>query len=151
MEDQEEKFLYRFEYYDTEDNDLIVQWLWLEEIQVFDFIKETGAEVRKATKDEENLYNEAYFEGYAKSAISEYDGITFAVQFDGDGNLDMNGKKMFQCCICDRHLDFEENVSSAGGMYLGAIRDDKLWHICYDCARGSAEVDWIEQGWVWDN
>ena len=154
MEESEKRSLYRFEHYESLDDEVYVDWVWLKPDEVVPYVAEEETSFRIATKDEENLYNEAYADGYGIAALIEYeaayDGITFRVDID-DGKLDFTSKKMFQCAVCNRHLDFEENVACAGGMYLGALRDDKLWHICYDCAQGNAEVEWIEQGWVWDD
>lgn len=155
MDDEERRSLYRFQYYEPLDEEFYVEWVWLKDSEVLPYANETAAIFRAATQDEEDLYNEAYADGYSIAALTEYeakyDGITFRVEVDKNGELDFTSKKMFQCAICDRHLDFEDSVASAGGMYLGAIRDEKLWHICYDCAQGRAEVEWIEQGWVWDD
>jgi hypothetical protein len=154
----ENRALYRLEYYEPFDENTYVQWVWLKDDEVEDYLLSCSDTInfRKATEAESELYNEAYADGYSVAALiefeSQYDGITFRVDFDEAGSLtNMQGKKMFQCAVCDRHQDFDENVATAGGMYLGAIRDEKLWHICYDCAQGSAEVEWIEQGWVWDD
>ena len=156
MSEEEKVSLYRCEYFDSDNDEFIVSWMWLKEEEVAPYVDSLSAVFRQATKDEEDLYNEAYADGYSNAALkdfeSKYDGITFRVEFDENGNLiTMNGKKMFQCAVCDRTFDFEEFVASAGGMYLGAIRNENLWHICYDCAQGRAEVEWIEQGWVWDD
>lgn len=154
----ETRALYRVEYYESLDEQFYVNWVWLKEEEIDDYLSgyDNPASMRKATEEESDLYQEAYADGYGIAAMmefeSQYDGITFRVELDGDGKLtNMKGKKMFQCAVCDRHQDFEDNVATAGGMYLGAIRDEKLWHICYDCAQGTAEVEWIEQGWVWDD
>lgn len=156
MSKSENRSLYKCEYYDLESEEFVTNWIWFSDDEVMPYVEKTAAIFRPATKDEENLYYEAYADGYSTAALKEhearYDGITFRVEFDENGNLlTMNGKKMFQCAICDRTLDFEENVASAGGMYLGAVRNDTLWHICFDCAQGRTEVEWIEQGWVWDD
>lgn len=150
--EKEPRSLYRFENYEPLDEQTYVNWIWLTDSEFMEYAEGGNDSHRIATADEAELYNEAYADGYGMAAAlefeSRYDGITFRVELDKE---DFQYTKMFQCAICDRHLDFEENVSSAGSMYLGAIREDKLWHICYDCARGTAEVDWIEQGWVWDD
>ena len=151
----EGRFLYRFEYYEPDDDFTYVDWVWLKLEEINDYKSGLNdVKFRPATKDEADLYDEAYADGYGVAALmefeSQYDGITFRVELDDEGNLDMDGKKMFQCAVCDRHLDFDSEIATAEGMYLGAIRDDKLWHVCYDCAQGSAEVDWIVHGWVWD-
>lgn len=155
--DDSNRILYRTEYYEPFDENVYVQWVWLKDDEVEDYLSgsSSSTKIRKATEAETELYNEAYADGYSVAALmefeSQYDGITFRVELDKDGKLDMSGKKMFQCAVCDRHQDFDENIATAGGMYLGAIRDEKLWHICYDCAQGRAEVEWIEQGWIWDD
>ncbi len=150
-----DRSLYRFHYFEPVTGEFYVDWLWLKDEEVMPYASETPGTFRQATEDEEDLYNEAYADGYSLAAMleyeSKYDGISFRIELDKDGKLDMTGKKMFQCAICDRILDFDDNVACASGMYLGAIRDEKLWHLCYDCAQGTAEVDWIEQGWVWDD
>jgi len=157
MFDDNDRVLYRVEYYEPLDETFYVNWVWLKLEEMDDYLSEFSGspKVRRATEEESDIYQEAYADGYSIAAYMEYqaqyDGITFRVEIGEDGKLNMRSKKMFQCAVCDRHLDFEESVSSAGGMYLGAVRDDKLWHICYDCAQGRAEVEWIEQGWVWDD
>lgn len=155
MSEKEKRSLYRFEYYEPANGEFYIDWLWLEDSEVLPYATDNDAIFRPATKDEEGLYNEAYADGYAASAIAEfsstYDGITYSVEFNNSLESGFSTKKVFQCAICDNHLDFEEKVACAGGMYLGAIRDDKLWHVCHDCAQGNAEIDWIDQGWVWDD
>lgn len=152
------RFLYRVEYYEPLDESFYVNWVWLKNEEIEDYLSgyDESVSIRKATQEESELYQEAYADGYGVAALmefeSQYDGITFRVEFDESGNLtNMQGRKMFQCAVCDRHQDFEEGVATAGGMYLGVVRDEKLWHLCYECAQGRAEVEWIEQGWVWDD
>lgn len=152
-EKKEPRSLYRFENYEPLDDETYVNWIWLTDSEYLEYVDGEVGPHRAATADEAELYNEAYADGYGMAAILEfesgYDGITFRLNL-GE-NKEFDNTKMFQCAVCDRHLDFEDNVANAGGMYLGAIRNEKLWHICYDCARGNAEVEWIEQGWVWDD
>lgn len=154
MSEEERRLLYRFEHYEPLDGEFYVNWIWLKDSDLEEYTQhyEEGS-YRVATADEMELYDEAYADGYGIAAVmefeSQYDGITYRLdRYDGE---DFSTTKMFQCAVCDRHQDFEDNVASAGGMYLGAIRDNKLWHVCYDCAQGRAEVEWIEQGWVWDD
>lgn len=158
MEDKENRSLYRFEYYEPEEMQTYIDWVWLEPHEVTDYKSSIqSVSVRKATRDEEDLYNEAYADGYGVAAIlefqSQYDGITFRVERDENDKLDMfNTTKMFQCAICDRHLDFETEVGTiSAGFFVGAIRDDKLWHVCYDCGSGANEINWLEQGWMMDD
>lgn len=144
-----ERFLYRCERFEPEDNQLYVEWMWLSPEELKDFSRDSNIEnVRRATYEEENLYEEAYADGYGVAAMlefeSQYDGITFRVELGEDGNLDFNGKKMFQCAICDSHKDFETEVATVGDFYIGMVKDDKLWHICYDCALIGVEINEIE-------
>jgi len=141
--DHEGRILYRFEYYEPEDQATYVDWVWLDARELNNYKSEYNTiKVRPATEDETDLYEEAYADGYGIAAMmefeSQYDGVTFRVEMGENGDLDFNGKKMFECAICEKHKDFEEEVGVAGGLYLGEVKDDKLWHVCYDCAQNVA-------------
>lgn len=146
---QEEQILYRFEYFEPEDSATYVDWVWLGPLDLnnyksgYDTVK-----VRPATEDEVDLYEEAYADGYGIAAVmefeSKYDGITFRISLDDKGELDFEGTKMFECAICDKHKDFETEVAMVKSMYLGLVKDDKLWHVCHDCVMLQVEVDDIE-------
>lgn len=130
-----------------------VEWNWLTNYELDSYVaSKPGVVHRQATREEEELYDEAYRDGhdvaFLKSLDESFDGITFRVETLGED--DIKTTKMFQCAVCDQHKDFLTEVATAGAMYLGAVRDEKLWHLCYDCAIGNAEVDWIKHGWVWD-
>lgn len=156
MEDyaKEPVTLYRMEYLD--EGTRIVDWLWLTDFELENYLEEkaqvAGLIYRAATSEEEELYDEAYRDGYEVAAITvvndTYDGVTFRVDSITEEAIETT--KVFQCAVCDKHDDFESGVATAAGMYLGVLKDDKLWHLCYDCAQGNAEVDWISHGWVWD-
>lgn len=129
--------LYRFEYYEPEDDFTYVDWVWLDVAEIADYKSGlSNVNVRPATKEESDLYDEAYADGYGVAALiefdSKYDGVTFRIELTDDGELSTD-KKMFQCAICDEHLDFELRVAAIGEMYLGVIKDDKLWHVCKSC------------------
>lgn len=147
--DNDDRTLFRFEYYEPEDQTNYVEWVWLkeEELKTYRSTYQT-IKVRPATVDETDLYEEAYADGYGVAAMMEfestYDGVTFRVEMGEDGELDMDGKKMFECAICEKHKDFEEEVGVAGGLYLGEVKDDKLWHVCYNCAENVAMLENIE-------
>lgn len=148
MIENDDKTLFRFEYFDEIDQQNYVDWVWLNPGEIADYKSNYQTiKVRPATADEENLYEEAYADGYGIAALmefeSKYDGITFRVELGEDGNLDFDSKKMFQCAMCDKHKDFETEVATANGLYLGEIKDDKLWHICYECAMVQIEVEGI--------
>ena len=145
----EGRSLYRFSYYEPEDDCNYVDWVWLKSEEVLNYRPDSlSLEYRPATKDETELYEEAYADGYGVAAIlefeSSYDGVTFRVEIDEDGELDMNGAKMFQCGICDKHKDFDDEVAMTAGLFLGEVKDDKLWHVCYSCAENAAMIQGIE-------
>lgn len=150
----EDVILYRMEYLDN--GVRIVDWLWLTELELDsrleDLAQVAGLIYRAATSEEEELYDEAYRDGYEVAYISEihdrYDGITFRVdKFDAE-NGDLQTTKMFECASCEKHRDFENEVGMSSGMYLAAIKNDKLWHLCYECAQGNAEINWLSDGWM---
>lgn len=147
--DNEGRTLFRFEYYEPEDQQTYVEWVWLKEEELKDYrASYQTIKVRPATADESDLYDEAYADGYGVAAMmefeSQYDGVTFRVEMGEDGELDFNGKKMFQCGVCDKHKDFEDDVAMTAGLFLGEVKDDKLWHVCYDCAENAAMLKTIE-------
>ena len=146
---EENQILYRFEYYEPEDNETYVDWVWLNPLELNDYRSGyTTIKVRPASEDECDLYEEAYADGYGIAAMMEfessYDGITFRVEMGEDGELNMDGKKMFECAICSNHKDFEDDVAMTAGLFLGELKDDKLWHVCYDCAANAAMLKGIE-------
>tara|TARA_B110000503_G_scaffold62879_1_gene99503 strand:+ start:2679 stop:3167 length:489 start_codon:yes stop_codon:yes gene_type:complete len=148
-EESEARFLYRFEYYEPEDNDTYVDWVWLADDEVDEYRSgSVNTKMRRATEDESELYDEAYADGYGVAALlefeSRYDGVTFRVELNKDGDLDFEGKKMFQCSVCNAHKDFEDSVAMANGFFVATVLDDILWHVCYECAMISLEVDGIE-------
>ena len=63
MEDSEKRFLYRFEHYEPLDGEVYVEWLWLKRDEIIPYAAEGETSFRIATKDEEDLYNEAYADG----------------------------------------------------------------------------------------
>jgi len=147
--DNEGRTLFRFEYYEPEDQATYVEWVWLKEEELKDYRSSYQTiKVRPATTDEEDLYEEAYADGYGVAAMMEfestYDGVTFRVEMGEDGELNMDGKKMFECAICSKHKDFEDDVAMTAGLFLGELKDDKLWHVCYDCAANAAMLKGIE-------
>lgn len=145
----EDRSLYRFEYYEPEDDYTHVDWVWLKVNEINEYMSSLNdVKFRPATKDEADLYDEAYSDGYGVAAMMEfessYDGITFRVELGDDGQLNMDGKKMFECAVCSEHKDFEDEVAMANDLFLGVLKDDKLWHICYDCAMLGSEIGGIK-------
>lgn len=149
IDDHENRKLYRFQYYEPEDRCDYVEWVWLTDEELPSYrSSDENVRHRKATIEEQNLYDEAYADGYGVAAYMEfestYDGITFRVELGEDGNLDVNGKKMFECAVCAEHKDFDEEVAMSNDLYLGVLKKDKLWHVCYDCALIGTEIGSIE-------
>ena len=147
--DSEERNLYRFEYYEPEDQCNYTDWVWLKDDEISDYRSSYGTvNVRPATSDEEDLYNEAYADGYGIAAMmefeSKYDGVTFRVELGEDGELNVDGKKMCEGAVCGDHKDFEDEVAMANDLFLGVVKDDKLWHICFGCAMLGSEIGGIE-------
>lgn len=142
--------LYRFEYYEPLDEFTYVDWVWLEPQEVSNYKSSAvGVKYRKATSEEEELYNEAYADGYGIAAVMEfetkYDGVTFRVEL-GEDREDFTYTKMFQCSRCGNHKDFETDVATANGFYLTELKDNKdtLWHVCYDCAALQLEIERLD-------
>jgi hypothetical protein len=146
-ESSKKEVLYRFEYYEELDDANYVDWVWLQPSEINDFKSSyTSASYRQASKEEEELYEEAYADGYGVAAMMEfesrYNGVTYRIELTEGGELD-KGTKMFQCAICKGHKDFETEVAMAGDHYLTELVDDTLWHICYDCVMLANEIDGI--------
>lgn len=146
---REEKTLYRCERFELEDNRIYVEWLWLSHADMEEYVTDSSYETfREATSEEVDLYEEAYADGYGVAAMLEfehsYDGITFRVELDKDGSLDFEGTKMFECAVCGSHKDFDEEVATVNDLFLGVLKDDKLWHVCFNCAMIGTEIGSIE-------
>lgn len=149
--DDNKKNLYKVDYYEPEDGRSYNDWVWLELHEVAEYRSEYKyVKVRRATEDEEELYEEAYEDGYSIAMVMEMrsvdNGVTFRVEIDGDGGLSA-GHKMFKCAICDKHKDFDGGVAIVNGYYLTKLIEDVLWHVCYDCAALSAEIDEVDLGY----
>lgn len=150
LPEDNEKALYKVEYYEPEDGAFYSDWVWLQSNEVpeyrssYEYVK-----VRIATADEHELYEEAYEDGYSIAMLMEMrsvdNGVTFRVEIDDDGGLSA-GHKMFKCAICNEHKDFEKEVAHVNGYYLTQLVDDILWHICYDCITVNTEFDEIING-----
>jgi hypothetical protein len=154
--DKESRNLYRFQYYEPLDEATYVDWVWLEPHEVSDYRSSSSVvKVREATTEEEELYNEAYADGYGIAAVMEFEskhnGVTFRVELD-ESLEDFNYTKMFQCSSCLEHKDFDTQVATANGFYITELKEnDTLWHVCYDCAMlnielGGIKLDIAEEG-----
>mgnify|MGYP006085343799 CR=1 FL=1 len=154
-EESENRHLYRFEFYEPEDRDTYVEWVWLKTSEISGYRAEyTTLQFRPASRHESDLYEEAYEDGYSIAAMLEYedkfDGVTFRIEVDDKGDL-AQGRKMFQCSVCDKHKDFDDEVGAVNGFYLTELRGEVLWHICYECATIAVvmeglDIDITEEG-----
>lgn len=139
--------LYRVEYYEPEDNDTYIEWVWAEPMDFLDYRPGQDISYRKATTEETYLYEEAYEDGYGLAALIEYEhnynGVTFRVEVGEDGNL-VQGHKMFECAVCEKHKDFETEVGMVNSFFLTEMKNECLWHVCYECAMVTVEVEEIQ-------
>ena len=143
--------LYRFEYYEPLDDCSYVDWVWLEPQEVSEYrSSDVSVTYRVATKDEQDLYNEAYSDGYGVAVAlefeSNYNGVTYRVEIS-DNKEDFISTKVFECGTCGERRDFETEVAMANGFYLTDLKgkdSNILWHICYECAMLQLEIDWID-------
>jgi hypothetical protein len=138
--------LYKLEYVD--EGSIYVDWLWATELELDQVAASyISPSIRRATFDEAELYEEAYADGYGIAAMLEFesrdDGITFRIEVGEDGKL-KNGKKMFECAVCAKHKDFDAEVGVVGDFYISELREDVLWHICYECVMLTIEVEEVE-------
>jgi hypothetical protein len=136
-------FLYRIEYYEDLDQEVYTDWVWLKEEELEDYISQYEfVKSRPATPLEMDLYDYAYGDGYDIAMVQEqhssYNGITFRLNsmnlVEKDGTSGIDTTKMFQCGVCNGHLDFEDNVATANGFFVSIEKENVLWHVCYDCA-----------------
>ena len=142
--------LYRFEY--LIDNSRRVDWVWLQpgEVQAFlDDLEGASIIYRQASSEEEELYDEAYNDGYgvamAEESFNNSNGVVFRVE--GIESLDTSSistVKMFKCVRCDNYKDFETEVATTNGLYLSESKEDILWHVCYDCVMLQSEIESIK-------
>jgi hypothetical protein len=132
--------LYRFEY--LSDGYRSVDWVWLGEDETKDYLANdeyvTGLIYRKATPDEEELYQEAYTDGHelgtVESNMAHSNEVYYKVlSFTGD-EAGMKTQKIFTCGECKtRALDFEETAAKFGPYFITKDVDSVLWYICADC------------------
>jgi hypothetical protein len=145
----EELRLYRFEY--LQEEIAVIEWVWLKSGEANSYFDNhwsmiTGVSFRVASQDEEDLYNEAFNDGYMLATVEENrqndNGITFRLNsFTEEG---MDTTKMFECVRCNKHKDFEGEVAMVNGLYLSEAKEDILWHVCYDCVMLQTEIESIE-------
>jgi hypothetical protein len=146
-EEEDNKNLYKFEFYEPEDSKFYTDWVWLNPQEVSQYRSEyKSVKVRKATIDEESLYDEAYEDGYSVAMIMEIrsvdNGVTFRVEVGSDGSLTA-GHKMFKCAVCDKHKDFDVDAAIVNSFYITKLVEDIAWHVCNDCFLLGLEIDGV--------
>lgn len=144
-EEEEEKkfFLYRFEYLSL--GNRVVNWLWFQDEEeaksyLVDDSDISGLTYRSATKDESELYDEAFSDGHglgiAESRMESSNGVYHRLNsiVDTDNELDLDTTKVFTCGECgESDLEFETKAVATGGYYVAKEKDGVLWHICFYC------------------
>lgn len=152
-----DRHLYKVEYFEPADGTDYIQWVWLAENELSDYMSSYSmVKFRPATAAETDLYNEAYADGYGMAATiefsSSFDGISYRLLPNEDGSIngDLPTQKVFSCAMCEEFKDFETEVATASSMYLGNVKEDKLWHLCFDCAAAQMEIADIEIEIDWD-
>ena len=153
-----DRHLYRVEYYEPADGQNYIEWVWLAPDELTSYMSSYSmVKFRPATHAETDLYNEAYADGYSMAAAIEFkdnfDGVSYRLIPNEDGTIDgdLRTEKMFSCAMCEDFKDFETEVAMASGMYLGNVKDDKLWHLCYECAMAQMEIDDIAIEIDWES
>lgn len=137
-----DKKLYKIEYKDSE-GFLSVDWVWLEEGELEEYLDsmwDHSAICREGSREEEELYNEAYAEGVGSAMIEEiiknHNGVTFELgdleNYNESGILKTT--KIFECGVCGTHSDYYQNTAATGEFYLSVEKNDVLWYVCFDCA-----------------
>lgn len=139
--------LYKLEYVD--EGTTYSEWLWIDRKEITAVLNSYNkASIRIATEEETEIYEEAYRDGYDTSSVLEYearyDGVSFRIEVDEYGELLEEGKKMFQCAVCDEHKDFLDEVATASGFYVAMSKNHVLWHVCFTCAFNG--LDRLDEG-----
>ena len=138
--EDKELYLYRFEY--LSDGQPVVDWVWLGDGEDTQYLANdssvSGLSYRKATYDEEELYNDAFSDGYGLGSVESEMRRSNEVYFKFvglKGDLELETEKVFTCGECKtRMLDFDSKVAKFGPYYITKERDDVLWHLCVECA-----------------
>lgn len=140
--------LYKFETIE-EDGFNRVDWSWIDEAELTDHLS-SGTIYREATEEEIYLYEEAFsygkMLGTVESSYLNHNGVVFRIDGLGEGSLegDLKTVKVFTCARCDNQKEFDSDVATSHGMYLTELKDNVLWHVCYDCVMLQTEIESIE-------
>lgn len=145
MSEESETFkLYKFEYLHLGDN--YTQWVWLkddEEARTY-MADDEGVSVviyRQATKEESDLYEEAFEDGrglgVAETRMEFTNGVVYKLnKFEPkDDGVSLDTTKLFKCGQCEQEmLDFEVKAATTGEYYVSIEKESVLWYVCTDCA-----------------
>jgi len=140
--------LYKFETIE-EDGYNRVDWLWIDDEELTEHLS-SGTIYREATEEEVYLYEEAFsygkMLGTVETSYLNHNGVMFRVDgLGGDDLLDgIKTVKVFTCARCENPKDFDSEVATVRGLYLTELKDDVLWHVCYDCVMLQTEIESIE-------
>ncbi len=140
--------LYKFETIE-EDGFNRVDWIWVEDGEISNYLS-SGTVYREATKEEVYLYDEAFsygkMLGTVETSYLNHNGVVFRIDGLGDFSLEEGLKtvKVFTCARCENAKDFESDVATVNGLYLTELKDDVLWHVCYDCVVLQTDIESIE-------
>lgn len=140
--------LYKFETLES-DGFNRVDWIWVEDGEIANYLS-SGTIYREATEEEVYLYEEAFsygkMLGTVETSYLNHNGVMFRV--DGLGGVDplesMKTVKIFTCARCDKEKEFDSNVATVNELYLTELKDDVLWHVCYDCVVLQTDIESIE-------
>lgn len=140
--------LYKFETLE-EDGFNRVDWIWIDEAELADHLS-SGTIYREATEEEVYLYEEAFsygkMLGTVETSYLNHNGVMFRVDgLGGDDSLDgLKTVKVFTCARCENPKEFDSEVATSHGLYLTELKDNVLWHVCYDCVMLQTEIESIE-------
>ncbi len=140
--------LYKFETLE-EDGFNRVDWIWIDEAELAGHLS-SGTIYREATEEEVYLYEEAFsygkMIGTVESSYLNHNGVMFRVDgLGGDDSLDgLKTVKVFTCARCENPKEFDSEVATSHGLYLTELKDNVLWHVCYDCVMLQTEIESIE-------
>lgn len=132
--------LYKFEY--LHDGYATVDWIWLEPGDERDYLANdsdvTGLTMRQATQEEEDLYNEAFADGYGLGSVETEFKRSNEVYFKFlgmKGDLELETEKVFTCGECKtRMMDFESKSAKFGPYFITKEVEGILWFLCIECA-----------------
>jgi hypothetical protein len=126
-----------------EDGDRWVEWEWAnneQEVLSTDRFGTLLSEVRQATEDETNAWNDGYNEsigiGLAEERIDNWNGVAYKVT----SLSPLTSTKIFTCGVCLDEYEFSK-ASKLGNFHLAVTTPKEeqtnktvLWHVCVECS-----------------